>query len=555
MKTAAIVSSAWMFAAAASPASAPESADESGTAVSPGQSALLIPASLEASGTEIGKITISNGSIFDLADPQENKMLFRLANRAHIATRPEVIRQQLLFQPGDDFSLKLIEESERILRSNRYIQEVSIQPARYDSGAVDINVATSDTWTLMPKLAISRAGGENKSAIGIKEMNLLGLGMAVDAQLKSDVDRDYRVLKFEDRNLGRRWYGLAGVYANNSDGHTHSLSLAKPFHSLDSAHTKGISFFDDDRIDSFYDRGEVIGRYRHQAKHYEVFTGWSKGLHNGWVRRYTTGLVLDENIFSPVTDPAQSISIVPEDRKLVYPFIGFELLEDDYEETSNLNQISRTEDVYLGTKLNAKLGLAQAVTGSDPGALLLNVAAQTAFGSTDRSALIIATELEGRWEKAGPQSFILSASAEYYKRQSDHHLLYSALTTGYGHNLDLDRYFLLGGDSGVRGYPLRYQTGDQMALLTVEQRYFTDWYPWRLFRLGGAVFFDLGRAWGDAPVVRSENGLLMNVGVGLRVGNARSGLGRMTHIDIALPLDGGSDIKSIQFLVATEKSF
>lgn len=97
--------------------------------------------------------------------------------------------------------------------------------------------------------------------------------------------------------------------------------------------------------------------------------------------------------------------------------------------------------------------------------------------------------------------------------------------------------------------------GDKMALLTVEQRYFTDWYPWRLFRLGGAVLVDLGRACGDAPIVRSENGLLMNVGVGLRVGNTRSGLERMTHIDIALPLDGGSDIKSIQFLVATEKCF
>ena len=49
---------------------------------------------------------------------------------------------------------------------------------------------------------------------------------------------------------------------------------------------------------------------------------------------------------------------------------------------------------------------------------------------------------------------------------------------------------LLGGDNGLRGYPLRYQSGDRRALFTIEERAYTDWYPFRLVRVGGAVFYD-----------------------------------------------------------------
>jgi hypothetical protein len=49
---------------------------------------------------------------------------------------------------------------------------------------------------------------------------------------------------------------------------------------------------------------------------------------------------------------------------------------------------------------------------------------------------------------------------------------------------------------GLRGYPLRYESGTSRGLLTVEQRFYTDWYPFRLVRFGAAIFGDVGRTWG-----------------------------------------------------------
>src|SRR5881398_665047 len=84
---------------------------------------------------------------------------------------------------------------------------------------------------------------------------------------------------------------------------------------------------------------------------------------------------------------------------------------------------------------------------------------------------------------------------------------------------------------------------------------FTDWYPFRLFRVGAAVFFDTGRTWGAAPLAAPGLGLLKDAGFGLRFGNARSGLGNVVHVDLAFPFNGDSSIKRVHFLVQTEQHF
>jgi hemolysin activation/secretion protein len=75
----------------------------------------------------------------------------------------------------------------------------------------------------------------------------------------------------------------------------------------------------------------------------------------------------------------------------------------------------------------------------------------------------------------------------------------------------------LGGEGGLRGYPLNYQNGDNRVVLTLEERVYSDWYVFRLVRVGGAVFYDLGRAWGGVNQNTVNGGWLSDVGIGLRL--------------------------------------
>ncbi len=181
--------------------------------------------------------------------------------------------------------------------------------------------------------------------------------------------------------------------------------------------------------------------------------------------------------------------------------------------------------------------------------------AHTGFGSSAKNSLMLDGGLEARLEQGDVQNLKMTMSAGYFRRYSERSLFHVGLSGVLGQNLDLDNYVQLGGDSGIRGYPLRYQTGDSAVLLTVEHRLFTKWYPFRLFRVGGAIFFDAGRTWGSGEPSVSDNELLRDVGIGLRLGGDRSGLGRMIHVDLAFPLDGRDDIDSMQLYISTKKSF
>ena len=57
---------------------------------------------------------------------------------------------------------------------------------------------------------------------------------------------------------------------------------------------------------------------------------------------------------------------LPEDRRLVYPWIGVEWIENDFGTVHNLDQIGRTEDVQFGAALRAEHRARDASLGQRP---------------------------------------------------------------------------------------------------------------------------------------------------------------------------------------------
>ena len=515
----------------------------------------ITPEMLEAQNATIGKIFIENQNVFDLDNPLENRWLFRIANALHIRTRPQVIRRQLLFTEGEVYSAQDIEESARILRSNSYIVDATIEPVRYEDGVVDLNVKTRDVWTINVGTSFGRHGGANSGGFELEEENLLGTGTSVTANYKATVDRDIKALSIANKHIGGSLYEAAITYADNSDGYERFIRLGQPFFSLDSRNSLGGSALSAKRTDALYDRGKIVTEFDHKLAHYDMKIGWSRGRRDGWTRRLTTGVIYDDHRFTPVPDDAMSVTVLPRDRKFLFPYLGFEIIEDRYETVSNFNRIHETEDLHLGIRFSFKFGYSNKAAGSSDSGLHFSGAFSNGLRLSENGTILFGGLLGGRRVSGNSENIRFSAYSNYHLRQSSHWMFYAGLKGIVGNNLDRDNQLLLGGDSGLRGYPLRYQGGNAKALLTIEQRVFTDWYPFRLFRVGGAVFFDAGRTWGHNPVGAENLGLLRDVGIGLRIGNSRSGIGRMIHLDLAFPLDGDSDIKGMQWLVETKIGF
>lgn len=509
---------------------------------------------LEAAGATIGEIHIVTEDIFDTADPTEDKLLFRWANALHIQTRPDVIRRALLFKSGEALSVRLLEETERVLRSNRYLYDVQFRPLSYHDGVVNIEVMTRDTWTLDPGISAGRAGGTNSSGIHLKEYNLLGTGVAVSVGRSRSVDRSSNEFQFSnDRAFGTRT-SLSYSHALNSDGRRDAAEAVRPFYALDARWAAGVTASNDDRIDAVYNAGNVASQYRHRQKLGEVFGGWSQGLVNGWAQRYSLGVSYQDDVYSPeagLVAPAR----LPSDEKLVAPFVRYALIEDRFERELNRNLIGRPEFFALGFASTVQLGWASTGFGSSRDALLYTASVSRGLEPAPGQILTASGTLSGQYSDGQVRRQRIDAQAQYYLPQGKRWLFYASAAGDMLTRPDLADLLLLGGDNGLRGYPLRYQSGTRRALFTVEERFYTDLYVWRLFRIGGAAFFDAGRAWGGDNPNTINPGWLRNAGAGLRIVSTRAAFSNVLHVDIAFPLNATADVKKVQYLIKTKTSF
>jgi outer membrane protein assembly factor BamA len=528
-------------------------AAENSTEIQP-VGALPSGAELEAAGAIIGDIVIDVGDVFDTSIEGEDGWLYRTANKLHINTKPSVISGQLLFKTGDPYRQRIIDESERILRAKGYLYDARIVPTRWDGHTVDLEVRTRDNWTLNPGISFSRKGGANTFGLAIEEDNLLGTGQEIGVEYDDNPDRKSVALSFFDPHFRHSFDRLGITYADADDGDAKILSYSRPFYSLDSQFAAGIYLNNNRRNDSRYELGKNVGEFEHRQDYYEVSRGWSKGLQGRWVRRWTAGFTYSRDRFAP--DPEQPLGgPLPEDREFVYPWIGWELLENGFQERVNQDQILRTEDVLVGRYATARLGYAPTAFGSDRNALIASASLRNGADLDSRQSVFGSVSASGRLEGDEIANGILSAEARYYLSTSRRSKFYAAISGALTERLDTELQLLLGGDNGLRGYPLRYQAGTARALFTVEERFYTNWYPFRLFHVGAAAFFDMGRTWGTDVTGEQSLGLLRDIGIGLRLGSSRSSFGNVLHVDLAFPLDGGDDIDSVQLLVQTKGSF
>lgn len=511
-------------------------------------------AALERAGTLIRAVRIKTGNVFDLNDPRENLRPFAWVNALHIVTRPGVIESVLLFRAGDVVSKQKIEESERLLREKNTLHDVAIRAVNVADGAADIEVETKDAWSLNLGGSVSSTGGARKTSLDLTELNFLGTGVRLGLSRRSDSERKGTMVEAGYGKAFDGWTELNALWSRFDDGSRRAFSIVRPFYALDTRWAAGVSADRNDRIDTLYREGNTAAEYRHVSRTGTVFAGVSRGLVDGWTTRWVAGVqVVDHDYatlpgrLAPATQPVDSRSRAP--------YLEARWIEDRFVKLRDRNQIGRDEFLTMGLDARVAIGYAFGGLRSTSPALIGNATVSRGFAPAPEQNLLATAQWDRRIGSTGEALDQFGAGFRWFIPQSRHWLLYasgSAQTVVGGGAAD---QFLLGGQNGLRGYPARYQTGTRRALFTVEQRYYSDWYPFRLLRVGGAAFYDVGRAWGGEYQNRVNSGALRDAGVGLRLAVDRAAFANVLHLDVAFPLDRVGDVKKRQFVVKTEVGF
>jgi len=513
----------------------------------------------ERDDLQVGRITLDVKDVFDQQKPGENRLIHRLANRLHIESRDSIIEAQLLFKTGDDFDTELLTETERILRRNSYLRSASVTPIQVCDNAVDILVETGDNWSLLPNLNFSRAGGENEFSFSISELNLFGLGKSIGLELDFGRVRDQQVLQYFDPMLFGSSIEFGVQVQNNTDGEVQIVEFEQPFKSLDTRRAWRVRVGNSEFEQNLYADGLRVNELAVDNEFASIAKGFStgrmlanrtkKGKESFRIARLRLGWQYQRNRLGATTLFPESAPVA--ERIFSYPFVELSLLQPAFIEQSNLQLMESVEDVNVGHALRTRLGLVSESLGSSTDALRTEFAYNKGWQFSERSLGLLNTGFDGFYTNDGVLNGVASATVQgfyFYSRKSRFFASANLVTSA---NLFENRQIVLGGATGLRGYPLNFQTGTRRARVTLEHRYFFDWYPLRLARVGTAAFVDSGSAWNDGE----EPEVLSDVGFGLRIVGTRQANAKVTHIDFAFPLNETDRIDGFQLVVTAKTQF
>lgn len=203
--------------------------------------------SKKASGKVIRNITIETLDPFGYSIKNENRVpkngIEKFGNSIHIKTKEFTIRNLILFRKNDLCDSLLLKETERLIRSQRYVREVSVTPVLIStaSDSIDIKIRVLDSWSLIPNGSLSG----NQSSVKVTERNILGFGHQISGELENKFSPKEQAVfaQYSVNNIKNSFIKLDLEYTNeyNNDS-KRSVSLNRPFYSVIAKNAGGFYF-------------------------------------------------------------------------------------------------------------------------------------------------------------------------------------------------------------------------------------------------------------------------------------------------------------------------
>lgn len=477
------------------------------------------------------------------------------ANFFHIKTKQITIsNESAFFLKKCQLNFEDLQELERHLRAKKYIRDSSVKFTDTNS----INVETWDNWSLSPTVGFGRKGGKTKSAIGIKDRNLLGLGIDAEIEYFSNDQRsgykfDTQFPLFLKRNIKANLR-----FTNNNDGASTAAFLRKDFVSFDTRNSYEIGFDNFSQIDTQYNGGIEFNKYIHKRRFSTASWHWLDNDTSKKTVRFGIGVTSEKHTFYDIRNAVeQQTKILPTDRDFNYVFASIKYLNKDYRKLSNFNLINQIEDFNIGWDMSIDLGTDISNNRISP-SFLWRSTIKKGLDIFDNDLLFFDAKFEGEFysaDKGDNNRFLLTIDSEYFSKINERWSGYFKNTSRFSQNQFLDSPVVFGGETGMRGFPLQYQRGKHSTSFTFEARYYPHINIYKLIELGGAIFIDSGKVFGQSNFSNKQSPWITSFGLGARFYSTHSSEGQVIHVDLIKPITSDPNVNSIELRISTKHSF
>lgn len=283
----------------------------------------------------------------------------RTGNRIHIKTSKLAIKNLILLRKNRPLDSLLVKESERLIRSQRYVRQVVItaQPVSANSDSVDVSIRVLDSWSLIPKVSASTS----RTSIELNERNFLGSGHEFSNRFinrNDDGKNAYRMI-YTVPNIMNTFIRTSVSYQidlENNYGKT--IGIDRPFYSPFTRWAGGIFIEEQFRRDTLQN---AEGAYALQNFKYDSQDVW--GGHSFRIFKGNT----EDDRTSNLIFAARALAVKYKERPAIeYDSINFYSNENFYLAGIGISSRQYVEDEYLfnyGIIEDVPVGKVYGITG------------------------------------------------------------------------------------------------------------------------------------------------------------------------------------------------
>ena len=205
-----------------------------------------------------------------------HKTLDKIGNNLHLKTKAFTIRNLLLFDKNKPFDSIQIKESERIIRSQRYIRRVLITPQEIANNpdSVDIHIRVLDSWSIYPSGSISTSGMRVK----LTSYNFGGFGHYFSNEYRNrfNENREGYSSQYQLNNIANTFITTGISYREDLNKNiSKSLYAERPFYSPLTKWAGGFSLSQHHLKDSVYSLENEALYHEFKYNYIDVWGGYA----------------------------------------------------------------------------------------------------------------------------------------------------------------------------------------------------------------------------------------------------------------------------------------
>jgi hypothetical protein len=459
-------------------------------------------------------------SVNDTARGSQN-LFVRAGNDLHIKTQIMTIRNLLLFRKNDPFNSYFVKESERLIRSQKFVHDVSfyVTVPGENSDSVDIYIRELDIWSIHPQIAVS----PSHITAGLKDINFLGSGHEFQNVFSRNIstgisafNTDYFIPNIKTTYINSKLhYGLDG-YGNTRK----SIGLERPFYSPYAKWAAGIYFASQVNKDSLNSLNPVYVPLNLKFKTQDFWAGKAIQIFKGSTEEeLATNLIIALRYFrvrysekpSDINDPQQIYSSQD------FYLAGIGISTRKYVQDTYIFKFGTIEDVPVGRVIEITGGYQIRNDSKRP-----YLGLQSSLGNYNEWGYLSANLEFGTFFKGSKaDQEVIKAGVNYFTglfeigKWKFRQFVKPEITIGVN-MLSYDS-LTLNDSYGIQGFKTRLLSGTSRLLLTLQTQ---SYAPWNLigFRFGPYLNFSLGML-GDEISGFKNRKLYSQIGFGVLIKN------------------------------------